>query len=194
MFERLLIVENFPGDNIESVLESLREQSIVVELVNCRVVPGNLQIYDGVVLYVPPVELLPWIDRFQERKKMPLFWFCPVDRDLCSFDFPTGLDGLLYKGMPPSMMEGMLRLGLAHFEERNKWILEYERLKSKLEERKVIDRAKEILAELKNISLTEAYQFLRKQAMQERRNIVEISRSIVTAYQLIRSEKESKRR
>jgi response regulator NasT len=53
----------------------------------------------------------------------------------------------------------------------------------------VIDKAKEILAELKNISLAEAYQMLRLKAMSDRQSIETVSRSIVTAYDLIQIEK-----
>jgi response regulator NasT len=195
MFERLLIVESIPSTNVDSILEKLRQTSFVADSVVCRELPGNLQMYDGVVLSVASFNLMEWIDRLEAVRKIPLFWLCPDSTDKSSSEFsPTRLDGLLSDEMNPDIMKWVLKLGCSNFEKRKQLISENVQLKNKLEERKVIDRAKEILAELKHISLTEAYQFLRTEAMKERRNIMEVSRSIVTAYQLIRSEKESKRR
>ena len=68
---------------------------------------------------------------------------------------------------------------------RTQWKKEREQLLAKLEERKWIDRAKSILSEVKNIPEAEAYEFLRKQAMNERRRIVDVAVSIVKVYSLL---------
>jgi len=63
---------------------------------------------------------------------------------------------------------------------------ELERTKTALEERKVIDRAKGILMKAKSLSEDEAYVLMRSTAMREKKKIVEIAQSIITASELLR--------
>ena len=55
------------------------------------------------------------------------------------------------------------------FYEREQWHNERTRLLARIEERKWIDMAKGILCKMNNISESEAYDVLRKQAMNERK-------------------------
>ncbi|GIO34076.1 hypothetical protein J2TS6_52170 [Paenibacillus albilobatus] len=57
---------------------------------------------------------------------------------------------------------------------------------ARIEERKWIDQAKGILCELKNISDAEAYDLLRKQALNERKRMVDVATSIVRLHPLLR--------
>jgi response regulator NasT len=63
---------------------------------------------------------------------------------------------------------------------------ELEKTKSALEERKVIDRAKGILMRVKNLNEEEAYVLMRSTAMREKKKIVEIAQSIITASDLLK--------
>jgi two-component system, response regulator / RNA-binding antiterminator len=63
---------------------------------------------------------------------------------------------------------------------------ELEKTKSALEERKVIDRAKGILMRTKGITEEDAYRLLRTAAMNGKKKIAEIARSIVTAAEHLR--------
>ena len=63
---------------------------------------------------------------------------------------------------------------------------ELERVKTALEERKVIDRAKGILMRAKGLDEEEAYRVLRKTAMNEKKKIAEIAQSVLMAAELLR--------
>jgi response regulator NasT len=63
---------------------------------------------------------------------------------------------------------------------------ELDQAKSALEERKVIDRAKGILMKAKNLSEDEAYTLLRSTAMREKKKIVEIAQSVITAAEMFK--------
>src|SRR5246127_1202378 len=63
---------------------------------------------------------------------------------------------------------------------------ELDRTKSALEERKVIDRAKGILMNAKNLSEDAAYALLRKTAMNENKKIAEVAQSVITAAELFK--------
>ncbi|MNP81963.1 ANTAR domain protein [compost metagenome] len=60
-------------------------------------------------------------------------------------------------------------------------------LVSRLEERKWIDMAKQILCDMNRISEAEAYDVLRKRAMNERKRMVDIATSIVKAHQQLKA-------
>jgi response regulator NasT len=87
-----------------------------------------------------------------------------------------------------------LQLGFQHYMLRRQWAQEREQLLSRLEERKWIDQAKGILSEIKGISEAEAYDFLRKQAMNERKRMVDVATSIVKVYQLLQDQNKGGRR
>jgi len=63
---------------------------------------------------------------------------------------------------------------------------ELDRTKSALEERKVIDRAKRILMQAKNLSEEAAYALLRKTAMNENKKIADVAQSVITAAELFK--------
>ncbi|MGG3812835.1 ANTAR domain-containing protein, partial [Methylorubrum rhodesianum] len=62
---------------------------------------------------------------------------------------------------------------------------ELDEARSELADRKLIERAKGILMTRKGMSEDEAYKLLRRQAMNEKRKIVDIARAIVTAADLL---------
>ena len=63
---------------------------------------------------------------------------------------------------------------------------ELEFAKSQLEDRKVIDRAKLLVMKAKSITEEQAYAMMRKVAMNEKKKIADIARSIITASELLR--------
>ncbi len=63
---------------------------------------------------------------------------------------------------------------------------ELEEARSQLEERRVVDRAKLILMKAKNIDEQTAYGLIRRTAMNEKKRLVEIAQSIITAAELLR--------
>jgi response regulator NasT len=87
--------------------------------------------------------------------------------------------------MLPAEMGQALSFGVHGWRQRKRWAEEKESLMLRLEERKWIDQAKAVLSEVKGIPENEAYDFLRKQAMNERKRIGEVAANIVKVYQLI---------
>ena len=63
---------------------------------------------------------------------------------------------------------------------------ELDQAKDALDERKVIDRAKGVLMKAKKFTEEEAYQLMRKTAMNENKKIVDIAQSVITAAELFK--------
>ncbi|SET19468.1 ANTAR domain-containing response regulator [Paenibacillus sp. NFR01] len=150
-----------------------------------------LQDADASILHLPMSELTVWRTRLQLRKIAPVFWWCtPRSSTLSVSDCheQVMVDGILSPAMLPPEIHWILHFGARQCFERQQWLKEREQLLSRMEERKWIDLAKGILSKTKNISESEAYDLLRKQAMNERKRLVDVATSIVKVYQLLQDQ------
>lgn len=141
---------------------------------------------DAAILQLPLSSIAAWSARMSEWKALPLFWWCDAQAavsslESCEDDIPV--DGILAPSMSAHELHWALHLGAKHFFERRQWLDERAQLVSRLEERKWIDLAKGILGQINGISEAEAYEALRKRAMNERKRIADIAVSIVKAHQ-----------
>ncbi|MEC0211342.1 ANTAR domain-containing protein [Paenibacillus ehimensis] len=150
---------------------------------------------DAVLLSVAPHQVEPWRQKIAAVRSLPLLWWC--DRRT----FPShecklhhAIDGMLGPGMSALEIHCALLLAVNHYFQRTEWQQEREQLLSRLEERKWVDQAKRILCEIKRISEAEAYEFLRKQAMNERKRMSDVAASIVKVYQLLQDENQGGRK
>lgn len=144
---------------------------------------------DGAVLHLPVTAIPSWCSRLEQRKPTPILWWCsdaPASQSLGACEEDVRIDGLLFPAMKAHELHWSLYWSSRHFFERQQWKNEKDLLLGRIEERKWIDKAKGILCELKNISESEAYDMLRKQAMNERKRMVDVATSIVSLHRLLR--------
>jgi response regulator NasT len=83
-------------------------------------------------------------------------------------------------------MKYILDLCISRFNTFSRLQDELERTKTALEDRKVIDRAKGILMKAKSLSEEDAYVLMRNTAMREKKKIVEVAQSIITASEILK--------
>ncbi|NBD26830.1 ANTAR domain-containing response regulator [Paenibacillus glycinis] len=140
---------------------------------------------DAVVLHAPADAMQEWQSAIAGMRRLPTLWLCPDAAVPKEPDWGFALDGILFGSMNALEMDVALKWGQRAFQQRKRWAEEREQLLQRLEERKWIDQAKAVLCEIKGITEAEAYDFLRKQAMNERKRIGDVSASIVKVYQLI---------
>ncbi|MFC4305614.1 ANTAR domain-containing response regulator [Cohnella boryungensis] len=148
---------------------------------------------DATVLQLPLSSVGNWGSHLLQIKPMPLLWWCDADGaarslEACEDDIP--LDGLLSPSMSGHEIHWALHFASKQFMERRQWLNERQQLLGRIEERKWIDMAKSILCEIKNVTESEAYDILRKQAMNERKRMVDVATSIVKVYQLLQESKD----
>ena len=79
----------------------------------------------------------------------------------------------------------IIDLAIARFEQMNSISTELEQTKEKLSERKVIERAKGIIMQQKNLTEDEAYVQMRKSAMNKGQSIAELSRHVISVFDLL---------
>src|SRR3954471_7779687 len=98
----------------------------------------------------------------------------------------AGVSAYIVDGLKKERIKSILDLCISRFNAFSRLQTELEQIKTALEERKVIDRAKGILMKAKNFSEEQAYALLRKTAMNENRKIAEVAQSVVTAAELFK--------
>lgn len=143
---------------------------------------------DGTVLHLPVAAIKSWCSTLEQQKRVPVLWWCSdhaASQSLEACEDDVTIDGLLFPTMKEHELHWTLHFSSKHFYEREQWHNERTQLLARIEERKWIDMAKGILCKMKNISESEAYDVLRKQAMNERKRMVDVATSIVKLYQLL---------
>lgn len=147
---------------------------------------------DAVILHLPLDDVKVWCTKISKWKSLPILWWCSdttasLSAAYCEDDVP--IDGILTPSMSSQEMHWALHFGSKQFFERQQWFHERKQLEARLEERKWIDMAKGILCKMKNVTEAEAYDLLRKQAMNDRKRMVDVATSIIQVYQLLQEQK-----
>lgn len=107
------------------------------------------------------------------------------DNNLAARAIEAGAQDVLIK--PVSMEDIVVAFSVAVHQQAKQAKLEseLERLHTKLEERKLIERAKGIIMDSARMSETEAFQLIQKESQNKRRPMVEIARGIISASELM---------
>jgi response regulator NasT len=98
----------------------------------------------------------------------------------------AGVSAYIVDGLKKERIKYILDTCISRFNAFSRLQGELDRTRSALEERKVIDRAKGILMKAKNLTEEDAYAMLRKTAMNEKKKIVDIAQSVITATELFK--------
>jgi response regulator NasT len=97
----------------------------------------------------------------------------------------AGVSAYVVDGMSGSRMRPIIDVAIARFREYQALRQELEETKTKLADRKDVDKAKGILMQRKGIGEDEAYAALRKMAMDRNIKIGEAARTLIAAAELL---------
>ena len=98
----------------------------------------------------------------------------------------AGVSAYIVDGLKKERIKSILDLCISRFNAFSRLQTELEQTKNALEDRKVIDRAKGILMKRKNLSEEDAYDLLRRTAMNENKKIADIAQSVITASEMFK--------
>jgi response regulator NasT len=98
----------------------------------------------------------------------------------------AGVSAYIVDGLHKDRVKPILDTTISRFNAFAKLRKELETVKSQLEDRKMIDRAKALVMRAKAIPEEQAYALMRQVAMNENKKIAEVARSIITAAELLR--------
>ncbi len=96
----------------------------------------------------------------------------------------AGVSAYVVAGMQRERLQPILDVALARFEQERTLRDELKDAKDRLAERKLIERAKGLLMETKRVSESEAFQMMRKLAMDRNRRLADIARQIIDIAEL----------
>lgn len=97
----------------------------------------------------------------------------------------AGVSAYVVGGIPQERLKPIMDAALARFDEYSRLRLKLDEANSRLAERKVIERAKGILMQRRELTEDEAYQALRKLAMDRNARLGDVAKQVVDAAQLL---------
>jgi two-component system, response regulator / RNA-binding antiterminator len=98
----------------------------------------------------------------------------------------AGVSAYIVDGLKKERIKPILDLCISRFNAFSRLQDELDRTRTALDDRKVIDRAKGLLMRLKGLTEDEAYVLMRSTAMREKKKIVDIAQSVVTAAEVLK--------
>lgn len=107
------------------------------------------------------------------------------DEDTIELAVKSGVTAYVVDGMNPERIRPILDVAISRFREYQLLRNELEQARLQLTERKVIEKAKGILMKNRGLDEDQAYQVMRKMAMDRNLKISELARSIIAAAELL---------
>lgn len=98
----------------------------------------------------------------------------------------AGVSAYIVDGLKKERMQPILQTCISRFNAFRRLREELDEARSQLEDRRTIDQAKRIAMRLKGLSEDEAYALMRRTAMNEKRKLVDIARSLITAAEMLK--------
>ena len=98
----------------------------------------------------------------------------------------AGVSAYIVDGLNSKRVKPVMEVAIARFREYQALRDELERTKVSLEERKLVDRAKALLIKQQQMSEEEAYQALRKLAMDRGQKLAEAAKNVIAVMDLLR--------
>jgi len=111
-----------------------------------------------------------------------------TDTALTEAAIDAGVSAYIVDGLRKERVKPILDMAVSRFNAVDRLKRELESAKSELAERKTIDRAKGILMRSKGLDENQAYQLLRKTAMNQNRRIAQVAESLVLSFSILNDE------
>lgn len=134
----------------------------------------------------PRSVLFTQISIINEKLPRPIIMFTSNDdRRTINLAINSGVAAHVVKGYDPQRIMSVVNTALARFSQTHSIQKELHDLKTQLEDRKVIEKAKGIMMKKASMDEATAYTSLRNMAMNKNMKLVEIARSVITTSELM---------
>ena len=122
----------------------------------------------------------------QERPRPIVMFVDRSDEAMIVEAIKAGVTAYVVDGLNPQRVKAVLDVAVARFQQFQALTGELSRAKASLAERKTVERAKGILMQQKGMSEDEAYNSLRRLAMDQGKRIADVAENLITAAKLLR--------
>lgn len=156
-----------PTDNLAGRIQALEPDVVLIDLEN------------------PDRDTLENMFHVSRQVSRPIAMF--VDQsgsDMIHAAIEAGVSAYVVDGMKKERVRPVIDLAISRFNAVDQLRRERDEARQSLQDRKVVDRAKGLLMDRKGFTEAEAYDTLRKAAMQQNKKISEIAESVITAISL----------
>lgn len=134
---------------------------------------------------VPDDVFLQNIAEVNSIKPLPVVLFSEVDqKDKTELIVQCGVSAYVVDGLEPNRIEPIVNIAMARFSQMTGLQKELADTKQVLADRKIIDRAKGVIMARLNCTEDEAYNSLRKMAMDRNKRVAEVADNVVATAEL----------
>lgn len=179
------VVDDSPqrSQALEELLHSIGyTQTFVIDM-ELDVVDQILELKPDVVLVEiesPRRDMLEQLSTLRDRRPTPVAVFCQNGQSQSIHAaVESGVCAYVVEGIQPDQVKPAIGLAMSTFRAFNKFRLQAETAKQQLHDRKRIDNAKRILMAKRDLSEEEAYQAIKKLAMDRQRKLPDAADDIV---------------
>ncbi|HCI08398.1 ANTAR domain-containing protein [Ascidiaceihabitans sp.] len=188
---KILVVEpdrTKAKDIIDALLEG--GWSDVVVLASASALDRNLRQYNPDIILIdlanPDRDTLEHISLVSQAKSRPVAMFVDhTDEGMTQAAIEAGLSAYVVNGLQMDRIKPVLETAIARFRLLSKMQSELDAAKLALSDRKTIDRAKGLIMRARGVCEEDAYQLMRKSAMDQGRKVIDVAHSLVTAADLL---------
>jgi two-component system, response regulator / RNA-binding antiterminator len=185
-----------------AVIDADRARAAIVEeglraagIVQVAVVRESADLLDRLMELAPDVVVIaldsPSRDVIEQMFKVSRVVERPVAMFVDRSDVATmqaaidaGVSAYVVDGLKPERVRTIVDMAVMRFNAYSRMRRQLEEARTALADRKTIDKAKGLLMSRKGLSEADAYTLLRRTAMNEKKRIVEIAQTIITAAEL----------
>ncbi|MDE0041998.1 MAG: ANTAR domain-containing protein [Candidatus Poribacteria bacterium] len=129
----------------------------------------------------PGHAVLSWVASLHESYPYPIVMFSKDERsETIRAATRVGVSAYAVGELTDARVKTIIESAVARFHEFQALQQELEKTKTNLAERKIIERAKELVAKQRGCNESQAYQILRKMAMNRRKRLAEISKDVLS--------------
>jgi response regulator NasT len=180
--ERATVLEAGLRDSGFEIVASIRPDADIVERVR-REAP-DLIIIDTESPSRDTLESLRAITREQPR---PIVMFVDNSDDrMIEEAIKAGVSAYVIDGLNARRVKPVLDVAIARFKEYQALREELEKTKTSLNERKIVEKAKGLLMQHRQMSEEEAFRALRKLAMDQNKRLAEVAQNLISYAQLLK--------
>lgn len=135
---------------------------------------------------IPNEEVFANLTDINKTKPKPIVMFTEESNsEMVNSAIKSGVNAYIVDGLKEDRVQPIIDVAMARFREFQALKDELDATRNQLSERKAVEKAKGLLMKHKDVSEDEAYQSLRKMAMDKNKRIVDVAESVISVFELI---------
>ena len=135
---------------------------------------------------LPSKQLLDSLKFIHKHNPKPVIMFAEKDTpQIIQKTVESGVNAYIVDDLQPKRLSTIINVAMARFEQHQNLLQELNDTKDKLEQRKILDKAKGILMQQKNITEQDAYALIRKMAMDKGEKLEKVAQKIIDVFSML---------